>query len=237
MEHKMLLRLILALLLFTSPCLAGVQSQHFALLARQAAGGAGTPQVATVLPTSDSSLWNQMYRSTSGDATGSAYVEVDDPVGTPDDDTSYLSSPDTGLYQAFNNLPSITSSSVEKVIVHFRCKEVGATFGKARLRVNGSTYVAATSSTLTSSYVDYTYEWSVNPNTTTTWLEADVEGTGSNPLTDWGLEGLGVSASGANEYYGYTPYTYPHPLREQNSRFTQTGISVFEQSGTTTFTQ
>jgi len=59
------------------------------------------------------------------------------------------------------------------------------------MRVNGIRY-AGTEQALTTSYANYTWDWLTNPNTGIAWTEADVEGTGPNPLQEFGVRAINV---------------------------------------------
>lgn len=85
-------------------------------------------------------------------------------------------------YTAFD----ISSSAIQSVQVKYRAKVTAAKNFKAILRVGTTSYYSANKA-LTTDWVDYTStEWLTNPATSAAWLEADVEGTGANPLVGFG---------------------------------------------------
>jgi len=112
---------------------------------------------------------------------------VDDAVGAPDDDTTYIYV--TGMF-ALQILTyadfAITSTSINKVVVTYRMRHLtgNSTQGRAEIYV-GITPYAGSYNNLTDTYTDYTEEWLTNPATAAAWTEADVEGTGGNPLEQW----------------------------------------------------
>jgi hypothetical protein len=115
-------------------------------------------------------------------------VEVDDPVGSPDDDTSYVS--ETGAFQrqlfTFSAF-SISSSAIAFIRIFTRAKYVGSSgIIRTRLVVGGNEYSSG-NNTLTASYTDFANDFLTNPDTAAAWTEADVEGTGSNPIQEIGL--------------------------------------------------
>lgn len=121
--------------------------------------------------------------------TGTRWEACDDPIGSPDNDTTYISSASPNQRNLFTFTAfSFSSDSVNNVALKFRARlnPIGAGTMRAVLRVNGTDYFV--SQALTNSYADYTATWTTNPNTGNTWLEADVFGTGSNPLQQFGVD-------------------------------------------------
>ena len=129
---------------------------------------------------------------------GSHYVEVDDPVGTPDDNTSYVQLPATGSYGTDESFTfaafSITSSAITSLVITFRAKETGGTRTVGSLLwVNGTRYRASRQD-LTTSYADYTQTYLTNPNTGAAWTEDNIEGVVGSPLQQFGINTDGVFA-------------------------------------------
>lgn len=126
---------------------------------------------------------------------GNKWDDVDDPIGTPDEDTTYIVETTSYQSQTFTFTAfSITSSAIDKVSITNRLKCVGTVSYQNRLRVNGTSYNSSTAAT-TTSYVDYTTDWLTNPNTAAAWVEADVEGVGANPLQQFGVIVSTIDAS------------------------------------------
>ena len=125
------------------------------------------------VPTSDvTTNWN----------TGT-YADVDDPVGSPDDDTTYAehSGSNQNLDLETANPTLTDAGSVNSVSVFSRSKYV-TTAGKTRclLYVNGTRYQGS-AQTLSTSYQNFTDIFNTNPDTSSAWLVADARGVGSNP--------------------------------------------------------
>ena len=157
-----------------------------------ASGGAssGTEYVETVIFDTDGVIYTSWIQLGAGDK----YLEIDDPVGSPDDAASYIYKTDSDGTQGFIGFPAYSSSSTQKIVLHFRGRAVsGDVLVRPRLLINGSSYVG-TDLPMTASYADYTWELTENPDTSSAWVEADVEGTGSNPIQEVGFEARGMSA-------------------------------------------
>lgn len=122
---------------------------------------------------------------------------IDDPVGTPDNDTTYLSQTNGNQttpvfsFTAF----SINSIAIAKVIVTFRSRHLtgNATTLATRTKVNGFPYAGANQAQV-DTYENYTEELLTNPDTGLAWVEADVEGTGANPLEAFAVRNGGTGA-------------------------------------------
>jgi hypothetical protein len=61
-------------------------------------------------------------------------------------------------------------------------KEIAEASMYLSLRINGSNYDSAQINSITGSYTQICNTWTTNPDTSSAWTEADVEGTGSNPI-------------------------------------------------------
>ena len=125
---------------------------------------------------------------------GSKFSEVDDPIGSPDDDTTYVFATTNNLAQRFSFAAfAINSISVDKVRVTYRHKKTtGFVSTAAQIKVNGVAYTGTGRNR--SAWTTDIQDWLTNPNTGAAWLEADVEGTGANPLQEFGVNGASVDA-------------------------------------------
>jgi len=149
---------------------------------------ASTPADVTTRPTTNYATLNDFTANT-----GTKPEAVDE--ASSDGDTTYIYIEDAAGGQAFSNKPSLDSGTIQGVSVHVVAKYVGgATMIRPRIYVNGSTYSADAAEWITSSYAEYEFEWTTNPDTSATWTEADVEGTGSNDLEAWGFYASQVDA-------------------------------------------
>lgn len=162
------------------------------------------------LPTGDSSGSNTWTASSAG----SKFEDVDDPIGTPDDDTTYISIAESGGAQQFTfsafDIPN--GATINSVSVLFRCKSPngGDVTLRPRVRVGG-TDNGHSPLTMTTSYANYTRSFTTNPVTTVAWTEADVEGTGANPLQEFGVTDSGSISAGESvqctQIYATVDYT------------------------------
>jgi hypothetical protein len=106
---------------------------------------------------------------------GSANWQCVDDV-TADDNTTQVMRADNSwaydLYQLPD--PAAAACAPSKVTVFMRCKRE-QTQGDVRaiLRVSGSLYLGTTT-TLTTSWADYSHEWTSNPATGTAWTWTDI---------------------------------------------------------------
>lgn len=113
---------------------------------------------------------------------------VDDPIGTPDDDTSYIvkadgESTETFTFTAFA-IPD--GSTIDDLTITIRTKEEAGGVGiRQALRIDGITY-GGSSQFPTGSYADFTFVNTTNPDTGIAWTEADIEGTGTDELQQFG---------------------------------------------------
>jgi hypothetical protein len=146
-------------------------------------------------------------RVPTGDGTGAGYTAsgaasvweaVDDPVGTPDDDTTYgVKADGNSLHELTFAAFAIDASAVNFLQVLFRARLLtgDALTGRAILRVGGNAYTTtAPTNNLTDAYDDYTHDYLTNPDTGLAWTEADIEGSGSNPLQEYGVRNQSTGA-------------------------------------------
>ncbi len=141
-----------------------------------------------VRPTTDDAGHNAWTASSGTDK----WAMVDEEVS--DGDTTYIYKSDSESSQRFTNLPTLPAGTILGVSVCYTGKiAAGAGFtGESVIGVNGSSYYG-TDDTLSGTYAEYCYEWTTNPDTSSAWVKADVEGSGSNPVENWGVwpENLG----------------------------------------------
>lgn len=122
---------------------------------------------------------------------GNRFECVDDPIGTPDDDSTYIfrtanNATTTFTFTAFD----ITSSAIEKVSVTYRRQNAtGSSFDRGAVLVS-AVLRESTSEATPGSYGERTVEWTTNPATGSAWTEAEVEA-----ITEFGVRNL-ATASG-----------------------------------------
>jgi hypothetical protein len=148
-------------------------------------GGVGTVSQ-TRFPSGDSSINNNW--TAVGVGASSKWDAVDDQ--TPNDDADYIQRSDSFANQQFTFQPfNISAVSISKVKVHARFRNGGGSghnFTVGLWMGSGvNVYFGAPQSvTSCSAYCDHTSEFILNPVTNLPWIEADVEGTGPNPILE-----------------------------------------------------
>lgn len=136
-------------------------------------------------------LWELGAGSTKTDA-------VDDAVGAPDGDTSYIRDFNDDTNQTFTftavNITAVAGSIDVNVIA--RCRNDGGSNGISGLITlgSGTTHVAAEQAQ-TGSYADYTFAYGTNPVDSVEWLESEVEGSGVRGLTEIGVRSRSMTAT------------------------------------------
>ncbi len=154
-------------------------------------------QVQQRLPTSDSATYNE-WNASGG---GSKFADVDDTIGADDADSTYIS-------KVFGSLPavqafgftafSITSSAITNVQVVAIARQTGADGqlrGGLRIGAGPVNDYQSSAQALSGSYTTYTFTFATNPQTTSAWTEAEVEGTdGTNPLVEFYVRGQSASS-------------------------------------------
>ena len=162
----------------------------------------------TRLPTGDGS--SVLHEASAG----AAWECVDDPIGSPDDDSTYAHQIGGNAASLFTfSAFSITASAVSYLRVVYRSRNLtgNSTTSRAILRVNSTSYLTTgANNTQTDSYADYTHDFLTNPDTGLAWGEADINGTGSNPLQEFGFRNQNNSASEEDRFtqvYALAEYT------------------------------
>lgn len=181
------------------------------------------------LPTADYSVvWS---RSTGADC----FAMVDDPIGTPDDDATYIYRTTNNSPQYFTTRPTLAAGcdTITSLILRYRAKReynVDGTQMRGDIVVGGTVYNGS-DKTLTDSWADYTNTWSSNPKRvaacvgvdnpfvgctgagtgTVPWTHDDLEGTGTYSLDRWGLETRGLNGTGeqVDVTQAYPEVNYP----------------------------
>ena len=162
----------------------------------------------TRLPTGEQS---STYTPSSG---SDSWAMVDDPIGSPDGDTTRISRAGSAgvahfLFPAF----AITSSAIASLSVTYtRRNEVGdTTTSRATLRIGTTAYaVTDPGDSDGSTYAERTHDFLDNPDTGLAWTEADIEGTGANPLTQAGVRNqntAGAEVWHCTQWYLTVTYT------------------------------
>jgi len=123
------------------------------------------------------------------------YTNIDDPVGSPDTAT-YVAYESGGgganEYYTFSTFSVPAGATITKLRMTFRIYN-GYNEGSLqwssigpRLKVGGSFYTGTTQSSH-DAWGTFTEDWTVNPKTSAAWTVNDINGTGANPLQQFGL--------------------------------------------------
>ncbi len=125
------------------------------------------------------------------------YEDVDDPIGTPDDDATYIQNADTAASQHFTfaapTVPAGATNIAVNVIARCKRTEAGLAGFYHRLRVGGTNYTAGTVGTVAITWTTYDGgAVTINPKSTVAWTVDDINGVGANALEQFGLLGSGL---------------------------------------------
>jgi YVTN family beta-propeller protein len=154
------------------------------------------------LPTSDKKVANawKWFGCGSGSGSGggggkSAYKCVDDPVGSPNNDTDYIemrNRRDKEAIFGFSNFSIPSGATIQFVRVTYVARATGGTADiQAALRVNGKNYAHSSTQNLSSNWTLYIHDWFVHPGTGNPWTVFDI----NSPQ----LEGMGVISGNGEE--------------------------------------
>jgi len=104
------------------------------------------------------------------------------------------------------------------------------------VRVNSTDYpIAASLINPTTSFVDYSYTITNNPDTSSSWTVNDINGSGSNPLQDFGVYSNDDSPIPACSWC-YAEVNYDLPLTTPTSTYTYTNTPSPTPTSTSTYT-
>lgn len=107
------------------------------------------------------------------------YLNVDDPVGNPDDDTTvvgeWLNNKKDSYTLSATGLSG--SDTINHITVYVWAKQIAAPALNFRiiLYVNGSDYDNGSDISTTSSYASYNNQWTENPDTSSAWTAAELD--------------------------------------------------------------
>lgn len=103
------------------------------------------------------------------------YLHIDDPVGSPDDDTTYLIRTSTYALDLYNVPNQSLSGDISNVTVYARTKylmDMGACF-KIAVKIGGTVYYSAEKYP-GGSWTNDSNVWTTNPNTSAAWTWANI---------------------------------------------------------------
>lgn len=181
----------------------------------------------TRTPTGDSSVDNG-WSSSSGTTKA---ADVDDAVGSPDDDTTYAFKNGANANQLHTfsaaTIPIGATSITVSVVYRARRTSTSLTV-MPRIRVGGTTFEGS-GAVPGSTYANRQVDWATNPATSAAWTVPDVNGTGSNPLQEFGYANTQTTAgeeARVTQVYLLFTYTPPAPVGDA-----QTNGGFVEQTG------
>ncbi|MCX6668068.1 MAG: hypothetical protein NTV74_07550 [Euryarchaeota archaeon] len=171
------------------------------------------PVTINLLPNAEGST-QQWIVSLGGDS--NHYTKVDDPVGSPDDDTTYVYTSALNAIEEFNHQENavLVGVAITNVRVYARMKYTGAVSSakvNIGLNVSGTRRSAAADSTLTSAYVAYPNDWANNPADSQAWEKSDIDSlqTSLKLITLSGISGCTVRCTQIYIAVTYVPNTAP----------------------------
>lgn len=144
---------------------------------------------------------------------------VDDPVGFPDDDATYVRLATFALNGRqtfiFDN-PNLSGVEITKLTMHTRIwrNAVGGNITTALIVVNGTRYLIG-SSIAPNAWTDFEFDYTTNPDTGLAWTFADINGDGPNPLQEIGFRATGLDAGEeqrCTQAYMTVHYTTSNPI-------------------------
>jgi hypothetical protein len=182
----------------------------------------------TRVPASDNASGGTWSRNPASPTTN--WDKVDE---TSIDDTDYVTGNNSGSgNQLFNFSPFTVpaDSTITDITVYYRAKDnsSGTNNIQAYLKVNGTLYNNG-SVNPGSGWSTYSYAFTTNPKTGSAWLLADINGTGTNPLQNFGVYSSdlspGVQVSMVFAEVNYSLWTVSSgQFRGQGSANMTTGI-------------
>jgi hypothetical protein len=109
--------------------------------------------------------------------TGSNYAAVDE--ASSDSDTTYVyRTSSTAAFDTYTAAGTTLSGlTIQSITVHIVAKDQSNTYGcyaRPYIRIGSTGYSPSSYNSLTTSYVEYTNTWTVNPNTSTAWTWANI---------------------------------------------------------------
>lgn len=145
------------------------------------------------------------------------YSKVDDPVGSPDDASTYVQFESDGAYQlyGFSGFYLPEGSTITKLTLTFRiwCNQQpeGSWSEIApKLKAGGSYYTGAGESSH-DAWGTYTRDYTTNPKTGLAWTVDDINGVGANALQQFGSQAVRYLFTNPRITQVYATVTYTLP--------------------------
>lgn len=112
----------------------------------------------------------------------SHWTKVDDPVGSPDEDSTYVYETTSNDVEEFNHVTSdvlkyatITNVRLTARLRYVVIGEPSQAYVNLGLKIAGRRYAAPLDIPISTSYVDYNYNWTVNPDDGQPWEKSDID--------------------------------------------------------------
>lgn len=161
---------------------------------------------------------------------GNHHYRIDDDPGSPDDNSSLVITYADGADACetyWGDTPALPAGSTDiTVSIFFRVANETSnltSYYTPKLKVNGSLYSGTEESWSSSVWHTFTKDWTINPDTSSAWTVADVNGSGSNPIEEFGINirpgsdydpklGWTYIKARCTSLYMYIEYTPPSDL-------------------------
>lgn len=184
------------------------------------------------LPTGDGDVSGTWTVTPSSPTT--RYDKVDDPIGSPDDNTTYIVGTVVGrslfTYSAFSVPSNATITNLTLTYRHRDQVSTGTNNIRSSLKVNGTYYTTDPGINANNSLTVWAYRsyaWTTNPDTGAAWTVADINGTGSNPLQQWGVYTSDATPDVAvTQVYATVNYRVPVSIRIDDNSSPDTSTRV-----------
>ncbi len=134
----------------------------------------------------------QQWDSTNGQDPPTHYTEVDDPIGSHDDDDTYVYTGTNNEVEDFNHETSalLTGATITNVRLTIRARKINSLSPvtvNLGLRIGIKRYPGISPLDLTTSYVNYSYNWLDNPADSQPWEKSDIDSLQSSLLSEIGV--------------------------------------------------
>lgn len=196
-------------------------------------GGTGYQYQQIAYPTGDGTSYGSWSVYPASPTT--KWDKVDDPAAIPDDASTYIDSASTTPYFLFT-FPAFSvplNTTISNLTLYCRVKTSSSSLPVVSLALTvGGTLYDYVGQTCTTSYAKYSQIYTTNPKTGLAWTSADINGTGPNPIQNFGVLFGNVSMTNyltqvyAVVTYGVPPVVTITPADGNGSGATATAVMV-----------
>lgn len=119
------------------------------------------------------------------------WEDVDDPVGSPDDNATYVFATGRSAGEKYDlyNLSDHTAETgtINFVRVYIRCKSAGGSgiTARSKIKTNATVYTGAINNPVPTSWTDYSDDWDFNPFTLVAWTWDEIDALQAGILIGW----------------------------------------------------